>query len=342
VYFKKMSKGMLAASFLLPAMIFILIQPLLTAEFKYFSSVKFWAPKPIWISPFVTFNNFLFSYNRQPFFNVLTLVFTAALLVLIFFSKGKNSNLGFLKSVVFFPVLACFMLSKLFMSFYIDRLFIFTTPFFYMLIAISMSEIKYKLLQRSLTVVFVVLLSVAAVFYYTGMNEQKPPYPQSSFWYRMHQGVPFKYPVKSVLDFLDRSVQPDDSIFISGLDFRMPFYHYMRYDTRYAGLRKLRREFLVVSYTLEHDYFENRILKMLFETKRARIIDREGVSEVPHKDPRYWLLTSNWNRGVPLSPKSNGRLVREYMKNNLTLVRSVTIDGIIIDLFENKIGLAAQ
>jgi hypothetical protein len=342
VHFKKISRGLVTACFLLVAAIFILIQPLLSAEFKYFSSIKFWAPKPLWISPLITFNNFLFSYNRQPFFNILTLIFTAGVLVLIFFSREKNSNLRFLKIVVFVPVFACFMLSKLCVSFYIDRLFIFTSPFFYILTALSLSGIKNKLLQRTLSTAFVMMLCVAAVFYYTGINEQKPSYPLSSFWYRMHQGVPFKYPVKSILNFLDKSAQPNDSMFLSGLDFRMPFYHYLRYDKSYKNLRKLQTDFLVVSYTLEHDNFESRILKMLLQTKRARIIDAQAVLEVPQKSFRYWLLTSNWNRGIPLSPQSNGGLVREYMRKNFTLVRTVAIDGIIVDLFENKKGFPAQ
>jgi hypothetical protein len=56
---------------------------------------------------------------------------------------------------------------------------------------------------------------------------------------------------------------------------------------------------------------------------------------LPEKGSRYWLLTSNWNREVPLHPKSNGILVREYMMKNYILLRTVTIDGIIVDLFEN-------
>jgi len=245
------------------------------------------------------------------------------------------------KWIVFLPIISIFILSKFILSVYVDRFFIFISPFFYILTVLAIRDLNNQIFKKTLSYALTILILISLVFYYTGLNEESyHPKNISGYWYRMHTGVIFKHPYRNVARFLYNNCGDGDFVLCSNRDIHRPLQYYFRYVFKSERNNKLLKDVnlkaVCVSAILRLGNFDNN--KYLRDLKECRedfiVIDEEKLPDWNKKGIRYWLLSSKWNRGQEFWPRENQTLVREFMIKNYKRIRTYTIDGIIIDVFE--------
>lgn len=336
LYIKKLNKEFLLLFLSSFFLLLLLSSKIFISLLNLLKELSFWAPEPLWLSPLITFNNFLFSYIRRPPFNVTTLIFTGILVILIIISNGKNKNKTMLKWVVFFPVISIFILSKFIFSVYVDRFFIFVSPFLYILAVSAIRDLNNLIFKKTLSYALSFLIVISLILYYAGWNEESRN-PKNLFWYRMHIGTPFKHPYKNVAMFLYNNCREDDYILYSNRDIENPLQYYLDYSFKSRRKDELRKYFklVCVSGVLHVGHFDRNILMYDIKNKNYIVlIDKEKLPDSEKKGVKYWLLSSKWERGQEFWPAENQTLVREFMLKKYKRIRTLAIDDILIDVFE--------
>ena len=175
----------------------------LRIAFLIHNSSLWWWTIPVTLkSVFITLKNFSIGYNATRVVYLL-----ASFSYLFLFSRGvyvttnQKEVLFLLLSYIFVPIFSVFILS-LFKSFYVDRYFIGSLPFFYVIVSLGLASFRRKYIL--LTLIFFSILSFVALKNY--YNNYLP----NSFVH--HVGIQIKSSTRDVSRFIIRNFRNRDLI----------------------------------------------------------------------------------------------------------------------------------
>lgn len=305
------------------------VSGVLYAQWAYFLQRSFWALRPNVEDMLITLNNFIFGYIRQPESNGIMLGLTALLLTAVILMSLRDRRIWGLKAFCFVPIVVAWIFSQFSVSVYIDRFFIVCAPAWYILIACWIVRMRRGIAKTMVVALWSGCLLFALLFYYTGFNEEK--LPLESYWYRMHKGAPFKHPVAPVFEFLRDHYEAGDMIFFSNADIRPPMVYYL-FKTEGTIRRNDKWRYAYASVTdffMKNTFFSAQKTKEMVRSGKCLALDAGAWPEAK----RYWLVSSNWHRGVGYSSQDNQVLLSQYMRRTAELIGSYDIEGVTIELF---------
>lgn len=168
----------------------------------------FWIPPPVAGNVFLSLAAFLFGYSAN--FRLVKIgLYIAAALFLYGARRSfreKNKYTGFLLSSFLLPVAVIFALSRMVTPLYIDRQFIVITPFYYLLIAKGIVEIKNNFSRLLACFILTGIMAASLTNYYNGYvllsRSGKEMYP----------GVHGKKQYKPLLSYLYDNLEKDDIV----------------------------------------------------------------------------------------------------------------------------------
>lgn len=270
--------------------------------------LKTWIPAPNWKSFLITIENFNLGYNSHLFtyfiFNILSLIlFIAA----IWFIKQKMVlRKGFIFCLIFFvlPPLLVFIFSKLFVSVYLDRGLIISTPYYYLILGLGISAFRKKI-PKFCIIIFTFLLLLMGIY---GFIKDWMP---SKFSH--HLGVPLKKPVKRIVEFIRENLGRGDIIAFTNDHIALPFIWYNqgkifffspdRYEEKSGSYRFIFSQGSVTPSRMQPRK-ENSFNIPLHKTNKLEF-------------EKLWVLSGDWQRSGNLN--RNSILVKEWLDKNFKL-----------------------
>jgi len=294
--------------FLFLAGAFSLYLPRFISKFKFVSG-GFWIPKPNWQSLSITLQNYVLGYNGNLFLYTLLSFLIPVLFIILFLVVRKKSQMRqsvYLCSfLLFVPLGAAFLFSKLFFSVYLTRGLLLFSPYFYFLIAFAVVE-SGKTIRVVLAAILILIFSCGTYFYFCGYV-----YPIKE--YRL--GVHLKKPVRPVADFLDSNFQDGDLLSFTNRSL-MP-------GINFYSKRKIPQYYL----------FSPQVLVWGRRTPPAETpysVPVNKISGIQFK--RIWIISMNWERNGKLNKNSSE--VKQWLDINLKPLLSQELDGLWIYCYE--------
>jgi len=183
----------------------------------------FWIIKPSLFSILITFKNFSVGYNSpNTTFLLSSMVFFSLLFFGIFCLEKEKK--AFLLAFLFIPITATFLISQK-IPIYLDRQLMLFSPFYYLIIAKGITNIKY-LTARIIVVILILLFIIPSLInYFTNyMPIQDAIY---------HQGAFTKKPFKPAINYIEENWQEGDVLIYGHISIHAPFkYHQKQYSLK--------------------------------------------------------------------------------------------------------------
>lgn len=189
----------LILAFLSPCLLFIIQQIIFGIKVH----IGWWIPLLSLKTIGITFKNFSIGYNATP-----KIFFVASAVYFFLFARGicfvnKKRDPVLLLFFTFIPILCALVLLKFKVKVYVDRYFLPSSLFYYLIIAKGLSMFKNKYFLLSIMIIITILNSLALRNYYLN-------YLPNSFHH--HLGVQEKPDFRSAAYYIAKNFQKDDVI----------------------------------------------------------------------------------------------------------------------------------
>ena len=297
-------------SFLLIAGVFGFYIPRFMSKFSY-AAKGFWVPPPEWQSLGITLQNYMLGYSGTTFLYRLSYFLTLALFIVLFWVAYRKKEMR--RSIVFciflfvIPVSSVFLFSKLFFSVYLTRGLLLFSPYFYLLIACAVMELR-KEVTVVVSCILIGIVSCGTCLYFR--DHMYPPL-------KYHLGTYLKKPVKPIVDFLDRNVGEKDLIAFTN-------------ESVYEGI-----DFYAKNKFSMYYLFVPKIL----DTSWRRPVQEVGRCIPVHKITarefgKIWVISTDWGRTSTVD--ENSAVVKQWLDSHLKLLSSTGLDGLWIYCYEKK------
>lgn len=307
----------------------ILLIPWLTAVFRlscllimkdprYYDIVSWILPVNL-LSPIFTFKNFSVGYNAESLFYI----FISAIFFFLFLRGAEKMDkearrLSLLCLLT--PVLVYFVVS-LFRNCYVDRYFIASSIFFYIIIANGIYGLNRRLVPW--VAAGLVLVNLAAAGNYFDNKLSKPR--------RWRMGVETRKDYRGAALYVLKNMRPGDVVFHTCRNTLVPFKYYFHYRFKgvNAGTGAKDGSNLLLTYGAERQL---EAFRFLIPYYRLAPVDEKAV----YSARRVWLVFSEWHfgekntAGIP-----EWRVVQELEKRSARINFS-SFKGIDVYLYEKK------
>ena len=298
------------ASFLLIGGVFGFYIPRFMSKFSFIAK-GFWVPPPEWRSLGITLQNYMLGYSGTTFlYNLsylLTLVLFIALLWITFKKKELRQSIIFCIFLFAIPISSAFLFSKLFFSIYLTRGLLLFSPYFYLLIACAVMELR-KEVTIVVSCLLIGIVSCGICLYFR--NHMYPPLAY-------HLGTYLKKPVKPVVDFLNRNVTEKDLLALTN-------------ESVYDGIEFYAKNKFLLYYLFVPEILDTSYRRPVQES--SQIIPVHKITA--HKFEKMWVISTDWGRTGKLD--ENSVVVKQWLESHLRLLSSTELDGLWIYCYEKK------
>ncbi|MDO8602531.1 MAG: glycosyltransferase family 39 protein [Candidatus Omnitrophota bacterium] len=281
----------------------------------FFESTISWIPQVTWASVFYTFKNFSIGYNavEQIYFFAVLLFF--ALFLWEVFKKDKESEGKILVLMcLFVPILFAYSISK-FRACYLDRYFIPSSLFYYLIIGKGLSGLNKKFALLILS--GIIFLSLCALKNYYAN------YLPGAF--EKHIGVCMKKDQEGAANYVAKNFQKGDIIFHACLNTVPSFeYYFSKAGKSDFSIRK--------NLLLKFSKKDNNLMPFEYNSALHKFIDQSECIDLENKE-RIWLIFSGWDfeeAKQPYSPES--KMIR-WMNEHYAEKDNKEFSGIIVYLY---------
>lgn len=281
----------------------------------FFELTFSWIPQITWANVFYTFKNFSIGYNavKQIYFFAVLLFF--ALFLWGVFKKDKEGEGRVLALVCLFaPILFAYVISK-FRACYLDRYFITSSLFYYLIIGKGLSSLnkKYALLILG----GIIFLSLFALKNYYAN------YLPGAF--KEHIGVQAKKDHESTACYVALNFQKGDIIFHTCRNTIPSFEYY--FSKAYKDSFSIRKN-LILLFSKE----DNNLTPFEYNTVLHKFIDQSERIDLENKE-RIWLIFSGWDFESAKQPYSPESRIVQWMNERYIGKGSKEFSGITVYLY---------
>lgn len=254
-------------------------------------------------------------------------------------------NTTYLLLFLFFPIISIVIFSKLVMPIYLNRQLLIFSPFLYIFIALGISNIENKGVQRLIVFCVIALFAAVNLNYYRGFMQIMPSR-------KRHFGLILpKKKYMDIYNYIVKEYKEGDLIVTADvLSYTTTLWHIVKFEGQYKN--KPFENFRFYCYprnvsTYKERYFTNMDGSFMLK-------DKEALSELHEFSPfwendrklrmlknnyeqydRIWLITSIWEKGDNLY--GNAAAVKKYASDNFKEVLSMKKDGYFLNLYDINI-----
>jgi len=302
----------------------------------YYISAGFWSEVPRLKHIGMTLSNLIVGYNSTIF--ISTVITAVSCILLAIFAlvgfKERKGHKDILRCFFYFslPLVLAFLFSRLFVPVYMDRGLIAITPFYYLIIAFSITSLR-RVFRYLAVIAVCASLVVGVVSYYCD-------WLSIPYW---NGGIYIKRPVKPAVSFLKKNFSTGDSIAFTNNAAMLPFSFYAREPSSPYSFYRV--SFKGASKTLSfmdqnfYSYIQGRETPLYYLFDPAVLNRSIGRGVEPYqcniriqdvaslKAKRIWVICSTWERDGRLD--ENSESVKKWMDKTYRLQMSRTIDGIV-------------
>ncbi len=286
----------------------------------------FWIETPIPNSILITFENFLLGYNGTTilyfFSSLLTLLTFFSCILLCSKKAPEKKEITFLFTLSFLPILFIFIFSKVFFSIYLDRALLIFSPYYYILLAMAVASLKFKMIRIPVIVFIITASSVSTLRYFSDIMYEP-------FKSRHHLGTWLKKPYAPLADFLKANLRKNDRVLFAYLSPIYPVYYYMKVPEN---------DFLSFSshaYDPEAiDTNTNMPFKNALKKRSFYFNTYDSLDVLTKTGGRIFLIGGSFQRDSSLD--ENSRIMKAYFDRAMARAGSLDFDGIKVFIYENK------
>jgi uncharacterized membrane protein len=321
----------------------ILVMPILFMLKKHAGIVSsgFWLPAPELKHLLNTFTFFMFGYS-SPMWQIRTapvlLIGLYAYGIYSCFKSGARNAVLFLLLFIF-PIVTCYLISRYIMPVYIYRQLLIFSPFYYMILAYGLTQIRINVVKSAVIIFLVIYFGVSIGNYYTGyefciQDIQRSLYPC----------INDKKIYRDSLAYIEQNLKDGDiivstdgvSFFIVSLYFRDIMFQYsalrigyLFYSSQIESLA-ITRAICDRTNIYEAFYDTDELYGILRNQKGIQKKGRINWAEI--ECDRLWVVSSMWYSEAKLSP--NSVRIRNDAMGQFKHQLSIGREGIFVDLFE--------
>lgn len=238
---------------------------------------NFWTLRPAFDSLLITLRNFAVGYTGTKATSILSLIIFSALIIISIINL-KDEKRGLLFSFLLLPITIIFLISQI-MPIYIDRQLMLFSPFFYLLVAHGITNIRQTKVRTAAYIAVVLLIIPSLYNYFSGyMPMQETKY---------HQGAYIKEPFLPAINYIENNWRDGDIIVHSHISTRPSFAYYQK---RY-GLKQ--------DHNIASDH--NRIWAVLSFWPRNGVLNEDTLLLRETLDARYTIIKSVEFDGIVLN-----------------------------------------
>ncbi len=308
----------------LPIILFIPWLPIFLRKL-FFIKHGFWIPKPTLKSLGVTLENFVLGYNGTKILyavvDLLLLIVFISIGIDVIRKKNQEENLCLCSVLTFLPLVISYLISKSFVSIYLDRGFLIFTPYFYILIEQGIKRLRYKWIKIFIMSSFIFTIASADIIYF----QNKIYLPNDPYH---HIGTYIKKPFKPLVKFLKKNLTQSDILVITHQSIFPPLKFYWKY-----GDKKVTFPFAYYVYdpnikntNWQRPYRKSKIF--IPKNKLLNIIEKKKVK-------RIFLLGCDWPRSGNLD--ENSKSIKKLLDENLKLLDILDFEGIRLFVYATGI-----
>lgn len=287
----------------------------------------FWVPLPTPASFFITLENFLLGYNGTTllyrfadFFIFFSLITSVAALLKIR-KEPYPYGLALSSAFSFIPLVATSILSFLFLSLYLDRLFLIFTPYYYGLLAWSLGRIRNAKIKVPLVAGLLILLWAADVRYFSNQMYQ----PNNT---EHHMGTFLKKPFKPLAAFLKKELKDGDRLLCGYSAPVYPLDYYLTQDDKKSSFLPL----------LAYDpYAQDPDTRRPFTMvrKKSFYITKDNAAALLKDDgARIFYIGGKFQRDGSMD--ENSQSVKAFFDEKLKLLEEKDFDGLRLFVYKKR------
>lgn len=288
----------------------------------FFELTLAWIPRIILASIFYTFKNFTIGYNavRQVYLWAI-LLFFMLFLYGIFKKNKEKEGMALVLLCLLVPIFSAYFISRL-SNCYLDRYFISSSLFYYLIIGKGLSEVNKKYSLFALGII-IILLSSAIRNYY--INYLPGPVV------REHVGIESRKEYAQAASYVARNFYEGDIIFHTCRN-TIPSFNY--YFSRYYKSKIPIAKNLILQWSKDN----KELISFQYNTDNHQFIDWTNNISLDKKN-RVWLIFSEWQFGSTLQESNSAESrVLKWMDQHYALENSKTFCGIIVYLYKNLVS----
>jgi len=260
----------------------------------------------------MTFKNFSIGYNATRIVYLSATIIFFFLFIVGIFKITRKKSLILSLLCLFIPILGLFAISKI-KPLYVDRYFIASSLFYYLIVAVGISNFNRQGISLSLSVICI-LSALALKNYYNNLL----PYPYSR---REHIGVQSRKDHRAVARYIAEKFQKGDGIYHTCRDTIYPFIYYSnRLDSE---VKHLKDKNICLSPSKE----TGKLILLEFDLF-SRFVDRSN-DLVLDNHKRIWLIFSSW-----YEPEEPELKVLKWLNENYKNIDYKEFDGVTVYLYE--------
>jgi hypothetical protein len=314
----------------------ILITPFYDIILNFIDAVvlRFWLLPPPPEAPFITLANFTLGYNAlKVSYFAFAVVFLVLFIIGLFCLRHQKRKRFLVLSLFLPPLVGGYFISQQ-IPIYLDRQFLFISPVYYIIVALAISKIKYKIV-RFVFIGFYCLAVINPLANYYNFNM-----PLGSYY---HVGVYPKKPDKDVVNYLRENLKDGDIVAVS----EPHAWRFEYYFDNYGCMSNSYFFFIDSLFKRNQPYYYNALKEIRREKVKhgfplINLVNLEqNTSEiiaVPHISAynfsRIWLISTSWGRDGKFPP--HVVRVRNWLNYNWHKAKTRRFPGIIIDLYQKN------
>ena len=338
-YVKKWILSLFAVS-----IFFLFFRHLLIAQVSFVRN-SFWLPFPSGTALLFTWKFFSLGYSATPIqYQIGLLLFFPLFGYGAYFYYRRNKvNTIILLLLLFLPIIATYIFSKLIRPVYIHRQLIIFSPIYYLFIAKGIESIGHKRIQIVAIVSVVALMTGSLINYYRGYMF---PYRERG---NVFLGVVQKRNYSDLMRYMSEEFRKGDLIATADIpSYCMVRSHIIKHYKQHNYVPSEMFCFLAYPFLLhpfDAQYLRvTGLLEKLSSEKWKRLyvfsffqdnkVQADRIQLHDEKFKRIWLISSTWDKGISFTP--NIVSVRNYMDRKFRKVSSKQRDDIYIDLYIQK------
>jgi hypothetical protein len=323
----------------------ILVMPILFMLKKHAGIVSsgFWLPAPELKHLLNTFTFFMFGYS-SPMWQIRTapvfLIGLYAYGIYSCFKAGARNAVLFLLLFIF-PIVTCYLISRYIMPVYIYRQLLIFSPFYYMILAYGLTQIRINIVKSAVIIFLVIYFGVSIGNYYTGYE-----FSATKSQRKLYPGTNDKKYYRELMAFIAKDITDNDIILTTDIQsFFVTDSYFRDIYAKHLGLR--------VGYVF-HPYVIDICLATKSLSKVLNIADipcaqnefycawrnekggmKTGKALLRDlKFSRLWVISSSWY--LDDKQDRNSESVRNIINKKYKHILSMDNDGIFADLYDNS------
>ncbi len=287
----------------------------------------FWLGVPTPVSLLITLENFILGYNGTKMLYLIADIITAILSLIISTSlarsREKAKGVSFCLCLGVLPILLIYIISRHVLPIYLDRAMLVFTPYFYILIGVSIAIIRHRALRILIIAILVSILSLGIWRYYSDQIYE----PDNTLH---HMGTYAKKPFKPMARFLVLNNSPDTIYVITHTAPLFPLLYYSQSPPEVVFSKSFFCYDPNALDTSTHMPFQQ--WSNLIKSPNLLPINTI-ISMAKRNNRRIILIGSTWLRDGKLD--ENSQNVKNSFDKNFKKDRELIIDGVKICIYES-------